>query len=139
MEQTQEKSWKVTKNRALLDSKTFDGRSLLSAVSNMEMFFDFLEDIYEEITPDSKEVIYENSNMFFAEREYQNPKERLYLHFEILKDAISLVWYQLEDEAGEVYGKSRIDEQTKAATIQFSQLDEEKQDEVLNILQGDYI
>lgn len=138
MEQTQEKLWKITENRALLNEKSFEGRSLLSAVNNMEMFFDFLEDIYiyKKVAPVQQETICENSNKHVIERDFQEYK---YLKFEILKDAIELVWYQIEDEDGDVWGKSTIDPKQKEFCIAYMAADEQTQEQIKNLLTQDAI
>lgn len=105
MEQTTQKRFKITKNTAILDNNSFEGRCLLSSLTNKDQFLDYLEDIYEELKADKIETLGDYDNQFIAGNEYQAVKD-LSIDLNPENEQIIITWSELLDEDGTLYGKS---------------------------------
>ena len=105
MEQTTQKHYKITKNTAILGQNSFEGRCLYLSLVDKEQFLDYLEDIYENLTPDKVETLGEYDKMFVAEHEYQAVKD-LEVDVNAEEMQIIITWSEIIDEDGTVYGKS---------------------------------
>ena len=142
MEQTTQKHYFIKKNTAILDKKSFEGRCLLSALTNKEQFLDYLEDIYEDLKPDTVETLGTYDKMFIAEHEYQAVKD-LEVKVKAETGQVFIIWSTLEDEDGTIYGKSFFKNEKLEHVLDvvgaFDRADQQTQDEVMNLLRQNQI
>ena len=137
MEQTTQKHYFIKKNTAVLDASSFEGRCLLSSLTNKEQFLDYFEEIYETLEPGTVETIGEYDNKFKAEFAYQEVKD-LVAFWEAEKMYIVIVWSVLEDEDGTIYGKSFFKnahlEHVLELAEQFDRANQDTQEQVMSFL-----